>query len=94
LVCSPIKAVRELGLERRKTVSDLAVFKFGCMLETLVYLAVLDVVRPFQGRLSEAESLALRKRVKICRAQTISREVLVFKDPSETIRQKSERIKI
>src|SRR5947207_3950119 len=32
--CSPVKAVRELGLERRETVGDLAVSKFGQMLET------------------------------------------------------------
>ncbi len=31
--CSPIKAVRELGSERRETV-DLAVYKSGYMLET------------------------------------------------------------
>jgi len=34
LGCSPIKAVRELGLERRETVDFRAVFKFGYMLET------------------------------------------------------------
>jgi hypothetical protein len=34
LGCSPIKAVRELGSERRETVNDLAVFKSGYMLET------------------------------------------------------------
>src|SRR5688500_14359445 len=33
LGCSPIKAVRELGLERRETVVDRAVYKFGQMLE-------------------------------------------------------------
>jgi hypothetical protein len=33
LGCSPIKAVRELGLERRETV-DCAVYKFGYLLET------------------------------------------------------------
>ena len=32
--CSPIKAVRELGLERRETVEERAVYKFGYMLET------------------------------------------------------------
>ena len=32
--CSPIKAVRELGLERRETVDIRAVYKFGYMLET------------------------------------------------------------
>ena len=30
--CSPVKAVRELGLERRETV-DCAVYKFGQLLE-------------------------------------------------------------
>jgi hypothetical protein len=34
LGCSPIKAVRELGLERRETVDNLAVYKLGYMLET------------------------------------------------------------
>src|SRR4051812_11473671 len=34
LGCSPIKAVRELGLERRETVDIRAVYKFGYMLET------------------------------------------------------------
>src|SRR4051812_47046762 len=34
LGCSPIKAVRELGLERRETVDERAVYKFGYMLET------------------------------------------------------------
>src|SRR6478752_3758477 len=35
LGCSPIKAVRELGLERRETVEhNRAVYKFGYMLET------------------------------------------------------------
>ena len=32
--CSPIKAVRELGLERRETVDIRAVYKLGYMLET------------------------------------------------------------
>ena len=31
--CSPIKAVRELGSERRETVNSVAVYKFGYMLE-------------------------------------------------------------
>src|SRR3954452_15105894 len=34
LGCSPIKAVRELGLERRETVDERAVYKFGYLLET------------------------------------------------------------
>src|SRR4029077_3044206 len=34
LGCSPIKAVRELGLERRETVREIAVYKSGQMLET------------------------------------------------------------
>src|SRR6185436_8729270 len=34
LGCSPIKAVRELGLERRETVDIRAVYKFGYLLET------------------------------------------------------------
>src|SRR6266487_6965928 len=33
LGCSPIKAVRELGLERRETVREIAVYKSGQMLE-------------------------------------------------------------
>src|SRR5882762_9528569 len=33
LGCSPIKAVRELGLERRETVRTIAVYKSGQMLE-------------------------------------------------------------
>ena len=32
--CSPIKAVRELGLERRETVVYRAVYKLGYLLET------------------------------------------------------------
>src|ERR1043166_8118750 len=34
LGCSPIKAARELGLERRETVDNRAVYKFGYMLGT------------------------------------------------------------
>ena len=41
LGCSPIKAVRELGLERRETVREIAVYKSGQMLETPVHLSLL-----------------------------------------------------
>ncbi len=43
LGCSPIKAARELGLERRETVDDCAVYKFGYMLETPESPAVLEL---------------------------------------------------
>src|SRR6266702_5435029 len=41
LGCSPIKAVRELGLERRETVREIAVYKSGQMLENPVHLSLL-----------------------------------------------------
>src|SRR5437588_7089561 len=41
LGCSPIKAVRELGLERRETVREIAVYKSGQMLEYPVYPSLL-----------------------------------------------------
>ena len=44
--CSPIKAVRELGLERRETVDKRAVYKLGYLLETPEYPALLTVAPP------------------------------------------------
>jgi hypothetical protein len=58
LGCSPIKAVRELGLERRETVREIAVYKSGQMLETP------SIPHYLQPELS----------VTKCRVRTISRK--------------------
>ena len=47
--CSPIKAVRELGSERRETVNwTVAVYKSGCMLGSLEYPTL-----PMEDRVAE-----------------------------------------
>ena len=56
--CSPIKAVRELGLERRETVREIAVYKSGQMLENPVHPSLPAAELP----------------VKTCRVRTISRK--------------------
>ncbi len=58
--CSPIKAVRELGSERRETV-DLAVLKLGYLLET-------PSIRHYSFLCYNTEA------VKMCSVRTISRE--------------------
>src|ERR1700756_350006 len=60
LGCSPIKAVRELGLERRETVDSVAVYKSGQMLETP---SIPSYSSPKRGRI-----------VKMRRVRAISRK--------------------
>src|ERR671919_150195 len=63
LGCSPIKAARELGSERRETV-DLAVYKSGYMLET-------PSIPHYQYLVASSDATST---VTTCRVRTISRK--------------------
>jgi hypothetical protein len=66
LGCSPIKAVRELGLERRETVDERAVYKFGYLLETPRILRY--------GFMSHPQRRVLTWDVTMRQVRTISRK--------------------
>src|SRR6266581_5712279 len=57
LGCSPIKAVRELGLERRETVREIAVYKSGQMLENPVHPSLPKNGKNVQGADNQQERL-------------------------------------
>src|SRR6266571_3022809 len=57
LGCSPIKAVRELGLERRETVREIAVYKSGQMLENPVHPSLPTNGKNVQGADNQQERL-------------------------------------
>jgi len=78
LGCSPIKAVRELGSERRETVNrTVAVYKSGCMLGSLE-----DPTLPIWRAIWPIKWVTMRW------VQAISREdQMNHLEPSETVRR-------